>query len=197
VVLECWQPEPPGEKWTTVMTWKNFQETIQYQGVTYGTKEMEFPKVEVLPARVSARLELAVGGAEVPVGAWRKLGWNVIDSQSISTTADDYRRYVQSSRGEFSIAKNVYAATRCGWFSCRSVCYLAAGRPVVVQDTGFAEIIPTGHGLFAFSTLEEAQHGLNAVEADYPHHQQAARELARTHFAAEKVLGELLARVGL
>jgi len=197
VVLDCWQAEPPGEKWTTVMTWKNFQETIQYDGVAYGTKEMEFGKVEQLPARTKARLELAVGGDQAPRERWRSLGWNVAESQAISRTADGYRHYVQSSRGEFSVAKNVYAATRCGWFSCRSVCYLAAGLPVVVQDTGFSEFIPTGEGLFAFSNLEEAVHGIESVEKDRARHQRAARELARTQFASDVVLGDLLRRIGL
>ena len=115
----------------------------------------------------------------------------------VSTTPSVYRSYLQSSRGEFSVAKNVYVATRSGWFSCRSVCYLAAGRPVVVQDTGFSEFIPTGAGLFAFRTLEEAVAGINAVESDYTRHQQAARDLARTHFGSDRVLGELLGRIGL
>ena len=197
VVMECWKTEPPGEKWTTVMTWKNFKETIQHNGVTYGTKEMEFGKVEQLPARTKAKLELAVGGDSAPRDRWRSLGWNVVESQNISRTADDYRRYVQSSRGEFSVAKNVYAATCCGWFSCRSVCYLAAGLPVVVQDTGFSEFIPTGEGLFAFSNLDEAVRGVQAVENDYAHHQREARELARTQFASDVVLGDLLRRIGL
>lgn len=200
VVMDCWQAEPPGDKWTTVMTWKNFQETIQHNGVIYGTKEMEFRKVEQLPASIpqgGARLELAVGGDSAPREHWRALGWNVVESQDISRTAGDYRRYVQSSRGEFSVAKNVYAATRCGWFSCRSVCYLAAGLPVVVQDTGFSEFIPTGEGLFAFSNLDEAVRGVEAVEKNYPRHQHAARELARTHFASDVVLGELLRRIKL
>jgi len=95
------------------------------------------------------------------------------------------------------VAKNVYAATRCGWFSCRSVCYLAAGLPVVVQDTGFSEFIPTGQGLFAFSNLDEAARGIEAVERDYARHQRAARELARTQFASDVVLGDLLRRIGL
>jgi hypothetical protein len=197
VVLGCWQPEPPGEKWTTVMTWKNFQETIVYQGVTYGTKEMEFGKVQELPSRVKAKLELALGGAAAPVEDWRRLGWSIVDSQSISVTAEDYRHYIQRSRGEFSVAKNVYVATRSGWFSCRSVCYLAAGRPVVMQDTGWSEFIPTGQGIFTFSNLDEAARGIEAVEADYARHQQAARELARSHFDSNKVLGELLNRISL
>ena len=197
VVMDCWKAEPLGEKWTTVMTWKNFQETIQYNGATYGTKEMEFGKVEKLPSQTTAKLELAVGGDQAPREHWRKLGWNVVESQNISRTAEEYRRYVQSSRGEFSVAKNVYAVTRCGWFSCRSVCYLAAGLPVVVQDTGFSEFIPTGEGLFAFSNLDEAARGIEAVEKNYAHHQRAARELARTHFASDVVLGDLLKRIGL
>jgi hypothetical protein len=197
VVLDCWQPEPPGEKWTTVMTWKNFQETIEYQGATYGTKEMEFDKIERLPKLTKARLELALGGAQAPRSKWRDLGWSIVESQSVSQTMSDYRSYIQRSRGELSVAKNVYAATRCGWFSCRSVCYLAAGRPVVVQDTGFSELIPTGAGLFAFSNQEEAIEGINCVESDYARHQRAARELARTHFASDVVLGDLLKRIGL
>jgi hypothetical protein len=197
VVMDCWHATPPGEKWTTVMTWNTFSEMIQNNGVTYGTKEMEFGKVEQLPSRTKAELELAVGGNTAPREHWRSLGWKVVESQNISRTADEYRNYVQGSRGEFSVAKNVYAATRCGWFSCRSVCYLAAGLPVVVQDTGFSEFIPTGNGLFAFSSLDEAVEGIESVERNYPQHQRAARELARTQFASDVVLGDLLRRVGL
>ena len=200
VLMDCWHAAPPGEKWTTVMTWKNFSETIQYKGVTYGTKEMEFGKVEQLPARIlhgGTKLEIAVGGNEAPRESWRSLGWDVVESQDISRTADDYRSYIQNSRGEFSVAKNVYVATRCGWFSCRSVCYLAAGLPVVVQDTGFSEFIPTGEGLFAFSDLDEAVSGIEAVEKDYRRHQRAARELARTYFASDVVLRDLLTGIGL
>ena len=98
VVMDCWRASPPGEKWTTVMTWKNFQETIQYQGKTYGTKEMEFGKVELLPGRTQAKLELAAGGDQAPREHWRKLGWSVVESQDISRTANDYRSYIQSSR---------------------------------------------------------------------------------------------------
>ncbi|HMP81817.1 MAG TPA: glycosyltransferase family 1 protein [Verrucomicrobiota bacterium] len=197
VVMDCWQPQPPNAKWTTVMTWKNFQETIAHNGVHYGTKEMEFGKVEQLPSRTRAKLEVAVGGDQAPRERWRNLGWSVVESQDISRTVEDYRRYIQGSRGEFSVAKNVYAATRCGWFSCRSVCYLAAGLPVVVQDTGFSEFIPTGEGLFAFSNIDEATRGIEMVEADYARHQVAAREVARTQFSSDVVMGDLLQRIGL
>jgi hypothetical protein len=196
VVVDCWRPEPPGERWTTVMTWDNFRRPIEHGGKTYGTKEREFGRVEELPRRVAAGLEVAVGG-EPPAERWRALGWSVIDSHGVSRTADDYRHYVQRSRGEFSVTKNVYAATRCGWFSCRTVCYLAAGRPVVVQDTGFSEFLPTGSGLFAFSDLDGAAAGVAAVEADYATHQAAARSVAERHFASDVVLRDLLTRIGL
>jgi hypothetical protein len=197
VVLDAWRPEPPGDTWTTVMTWKNFAETIEYQGVEYGTKEMEFPRVEGVPGRTRARLEVAVGGGDSPRDRWRAAGWSVADSQAVSVTPNDYRSYVQRSRGEFGVAKNVYVATGSGWFSCRTVCYLAAGRPAVVQDTGFSEIIPTGEGLFAFTDPDGAVRGIDAVEADYPRHQAAARAIAREYFDSDRVLGDLLGRVGL
>ena len=120
-----------------------------------------------------------------------------MDSHSVSATVDDYRDYIAQSRGEFSVAKNLYAATRSGWFSCRSVCYLAAGRPCIVQDTGFSGIIPTGRGLFAFDTLEEAVVAFAAVERDYSSHQRGAIETARDWFDVPVVLGNLLKAVGV
>ena len=197
VVLDRWAAEPPGEQWTTVMTWNNFRQPIEYGGISYGTKERELGRIEHLPKHTSARLELAVGGADAPVARWRQLGWSVIDSHSVSRAAEDYRSYLCGSRGEFSVAKNLYTATRSGWFSCRSVCYLAAGRPVVLQDTGFSELLPSGVGLIAFSETESALRGINAVEANYAAHAKAARRLAGDYFASEKVLGDLLARIGL
>ena len=197
VVLDCWKPDGPGARWTTVMTWKNFSETIAHNGVTYGTKEMEFGRVERMPLHVTAPFEVAVGGAEAPVERWRGLGWSVVDSQNVSETAPAYQQYIQRSRGEFSVTKNVYAETRCGWFSCRSVCYLASGRPVVVQDTGFSEHLPSGAGLFAFSNLDQAIEGISAVEKNYTYHQEAAREVARRYFASDVVLADLLDRIHL
>ena len=139
----------------------------------------------------------ATGGSGAPVEHWRKRGWNVIDSHSVSRTLDQYREYIEGSRGELSVAKNLYTATRSGWFSCRSVCYLAAGRPVVVQDTGFSEVIPTGEGLHAFVDEDSAVEALQGVESDYASHAAAASEVAREHFGHDRVLGDLLAKVGL
>ncbi len=192
VILDKWNPQLPGETWTTVMTWDNFRQPIEYNGKRYGTKEMEFGHVEFLPSQTKARFELATGGNGAPRDRWRQLGWSVIDSHSVSKTPEDYRSYIERSRGEFSVAKNVYAATKSGWFSCRSICYLASGRPVVIQDTGFSDIIPTGHGLFAFSKPEEAAKAIEEVEDDYEAHRKSASEIARDYFSANKVLGELL-----
>jgi hypothetical protein len=197
VVLDLWRPKPPGERWTTVMTWRNFPESIEYRGRRYGAKELEFDRIEALPGRTAARLEVAVGGSGPPVGRWRSLGWSVIDSHSVSATPEDYRDYIERSRGEFSVAKNVYVATRSGWFSCRTVCYLAAGRPAVIQDTDYSSAIPCGEGLVAFRSLDDAAAGIERVEADYARHQAAARALAAEHFAAERVLGDMLGRIGM
>lgn len=199
VVLELWRSAAPEHGWTTVMSWKPYQHYkagITHQGATYGAKEIEFEKFATLPQRVAPPLEVAIGGENPPVAAWRASGWKVTDAAAVSAAPGAYRDYIQSSRGEFSVAKNIYVGTRSGWFSCRSVCYLAAGLPVVVQDTGFSENIPTGEGLLAFTKLDEAVLGIEAVERDYAAHQRAARRLAETEFASEIVLGALLEKIG-
>ena len=179
------------------MTWNNFRKSIDYNGMTFGTKEMEFPKVEKIPSLVKSSFEIAVGGNDPPREYWKKLGWSVINSEDISKTAKEYRNYIQSSRGEFSVAKNVYAATRSGWFSCRSICYMAAGKPVVIQDTGFSKYIPTGKGVLAFATLEEAIEAIENVENDYHAHCQAAILIARQYFSAGVVLKEMMNKIGI
>jgi hypothetical protein len=121
----------------------------------------------------------------------------VIDAHEVSGSADVYRDYIQQSRGELSVAKNTYVATHSGWFSCRSVCYLAAGRPVVVQDTGFSKVVPCGAGLFAFSSIEEAAAALEEIEADYDKHHKAARDMAAAYFSHSVVLEQMLRDVGL
>lgn len=196
VLLDRWTPQAPADTWTTVMSWKNLLDAVEYQGVRYGAKEMEFDKVKAIPQRSKARFQIASGGTP-PVDEWRSYGWSVLDGHDVSRNADTYREYIQSSRGEFSVAKNVYVATRSGWFSGRSACYLASGRPVVVQDTGFSRLIPCGAGVFGFATLEEALSAVEAVEADYARQSEAARSMAERYFAAEVVLTKLLQDVGL
>ena len=197
VVLDRWSPSPPGTTWTTVMTWDNYGAPIEHDGVSYGSKESQFAAIDQLPAFVDAPFELAVGGIGAPRDHWRSLGWSVVDSTEVSVTIDAYRDYVSSSRGELSAAKNVYVATRSGWFSCRSVCYLAAGRPVVVEDTGFSANVPTGEGILAFSTFDEAVAAVRDVEAHPDIHGAAARAAAEQHFSSDAVLGELLDRAGV
>jgi hypothetical protein len=198
VAVDHWQPRQPERAWTTVMTWNNFLKPVEYQGRVYGTKEMEFSKIEELPTiRPEVQFEIAKGGAEAPIARWKAAGWNVIDSHSISTTAGDYRQYIETSRGEISVAKNLYVATRSGWFSCRSACYLAAGRPVVVQDTGFSDMVPVGEGLFAFADGSEAAAAIAEVESDYERHSCAARSIAAEYFEARHVISGMLSRVGL
>jgi hypothetical protein len=197
VVLDLWQPKPPEQTWTTVLSWRALPEPIEFGGRRYGGKELEFERVEILPQRTAAALEMAVGGRAPPIERWRSLGWSVIDPASVSASMDDYRAYIERSRGEFSVAKNIYVATGCGWFSCRSACYLAAGRPTVIQDTGYSRLFPCGAGVIAFRDLEGAAAALERIEADYAGHRRAAREFAEAHLASEVVLGSLLGRVGV
>jgi hypothetical protein len=147
--------------------------------------------------RANARFEVAIGGQLPPLARLRSLGWSTVDAPTRSRSADDYRAYVEASRGEISVAKNVYVATRSGWFSCRSVCYLAAGRPVVTQDTGYSAVVPTGRGLLAFDTVDEAVDAIKQVEAKWTEHIRAASELAGSAFGSDIVLGRLLEQAGM
>lgn len=197
VLVDCWEEKPPGHTWTTVLTWNNFGRSIEHKGQSYGTKEREFTRIETLPARMDIPLELAIGGSKPPLEQMRQLGWKIRSSEAISLDHRSYRDYIEQSRGEFSVAKNVYVDTRSGWFSCRSVCYLAAGRPVVLQDTGFGHLLPIGEGLLTFSNLEEAIQAISTVEGNYQRHQKAARAVAEECFDAEVVLRSMLQRIGL
>lgn len=197
VVMDQWEPGPIAERWTTVMSWDNYRQPVVHDGATYGSKERELWAVADLPSRVPVPFEIALGGVSPPVEELQRHGWLVRDSGEVSATAADYRRYVSSSRAEFSVAKNLYVATRSGWFSCRSSCYLAAGRPVVLQDTGFSKVVATGQGLLTFTTVEEAAAAVSEVEDNYAVHQKAARDIAARYFSSDVVLTDLLEHVGL
>ncbi|MGA8400674.1 MAG: hypothetical protein WB697_12355, partial [Stellaceae bacterium] len=165
---------------------------LEHRGVEYRGKAEEFAKVADLPRRFERRFRLAVGGTEAPMKALAAQGWAVEDGPSATLTPEDYQDYVAASRGEVSVAKNVYVALRTGWFSTRSACYLAASRPVVVQDTGFAHLLPSGRGLHAFSTADEAAAAIEAVEANHAAEMKAARDVALAHFDARDVLTRLI-----
>jgi hypothetical protein len=123
--------------------------------------------------------------------------WRQVHSVEISRDVERYRDYILKSRGEFTVARDQYVRPRTGWFSDRSACYLAAGRPVITQETGFSKIFPTGKGLFGFQTIDDAAAAVDAIESDYAGNCSAAREIAAEYFAAEKVVGNLMQRAGL
>jgi len=185
VVLDQWRtPAPPGDRFTTVMTWK-----IESFTDVDGNKDREFVKFIDLPKRTGTRFELAVNG---PQQLLREHGWPTVDAMSVSRSPWDYRSFIQGSRAEFGVAKHAYVAHRSGWFSDRTECYMAAGRPAVVQDTGWSQHLPDGAGLIGFSTVDEALDGLARVEADYGTHARRASEIARDHFDATRVLPRFL-----
>ena len=196
MVMSLWKPNGlmPMEMapWTTVMTWNAFKGKLIYDGVEYKSKGSEFEKVIDLPRALKVPLKVAVGGVNAPLERLASFGWEVLDGPSATLAPGQYQDFITESRGEFSIAKNVYVAMRTGWFSYRSACYLAAGRPVVVQDTGFSQTIPTGEGLLAFTTMEEARRAIREVEGNYERHSRAARGIAEAYFDSDKVLKRLI-----
>ena len=150
-----------------------------------------------LPRRCSVRFELATGVGEEVLRIFEQHGWHHRNPLEISKNTNCYRTYVQQSRAEFTVAKDQNIRLRSGWFSDRSACYLAAGRPVITQETGFSNILPTGKGLFGFTTMEDILAAVDEIENDYQGNCRAAHEIAREYFAAEKVLASLMERAGL
>lgn len=198
VVLPEWTHETPHSgKYTTVMNWTSY-EGLEFDGQTYGQKNSELMRFVDLPAKIDpVTLELAVNEGKTehpPREILRSKGWTVVNPDEVCPDMDSYREYIQTSKGEWSVAKNGYVRGQTGWFSCRSACYLAAGRPVIVQDTGFAPVIPVGEGVMAFSTMNEAVEAIREVESDYDRHSSAARQIAREYFDAETVLSRLIER---
>ena len=183
---------------TTIANWRHTGKDIIWQGEIYHwSKHYEFLRFLTLPMQSPVPLELALGGiSDDELAQVRRHGWRIVPSISVADPGA-YRDYIRASRGEFTVAKEQYVRLRTGWFSDRSVCYLAAGRPVITQDTGFGNILPTGEGLFAFTTLDEALAAIEAVSQDYVRHAAAAYQIAQEFFAAERVLGNVLRQIGL
>jgi hypothetical protein len=206
VVLDWWEPPAdgaPGEqlRFTTVASWRQTGKDIEWNGETYyWSKDREFLKLLDLPGRVASGLELALAVSdddkEVP-SRLRAHGWGVTDGLGMSREIGPYRDYVCASPAEFTVAKDQNVRLRSGWFSDRTACYLAAGRPAVTQDTAFGNALPVGEGLLAFTTIDEAVAGIEAIESDYSRHARAAAEIAREHFDAKRVLSRMLAAAGL
>jgi hypothetical protein len=187
---------PSARAFTTVMSWKSEDTLPSINGESYGGKNVEFMKFMNLPSRVLVPIEIALSGP-APLDQLRQNGWQVVDGYEKSVTMNAYRNHLGHSRGEWSIAKNVYVASRSGWFSTRSAAYLALGKPVVVQDTGFRRYLPIGCGLFAFSTLDEAVSAIERIESNYRLHCEAARTIAEEQFKSETVLTRLLHDAGV
>jgi len=183
---------------TTVANWHHAGKDVNWQGETYyWSKHQEFLRFSSLPSRSPLPLELALGAiSRKEATQMRSKGWRIVQSANLAEP-DVYRDYIRDSRGEFTVTKDQYVRPRSGWFSDRSACYLAAGRPVITQDTGVGNSLPTGDGLFSFSTEDEALAAIEAIAHDYRHHSAAALEIAREYFDAERVLGDMLRRVGL
>ncbi|MBD2247166.1 hypothetical protein [Nostoc sp. FACHB-888] len=207
VVPEIWNPilipkdsceERVDLPFTTIANW-NAYGGVTYKGEHYGQKDQEFMRLLELPSYCSQKLELALAGKDAEIAEVAKslqaAGWLIRDGKEISANLSTYITYLTGSRGEFSVAKQAYVKTRSGWFSDRTVCYLAAGRPAILQDTGFSDWLPTGQGVLAFSCLQSAVSCIERVNTNYQAHCQAAVELAEQFFSYKVVLPKLLETV--
>jgi hypothetical protein len=202
VVLEHWPTMNHAEtdRFTTVASWRGPYAPVSYQGRTYGLKAHEFRRFIELPTRAPQRFELALDIHTADRNDRDLLAanrWHIVDPRTVAADPPAFQRYVTTSGAECSVAKGVYVATNSGWFSDRTVCYLAAGKPCLLQDTGFSRRYPTGEGLLAFTTIEEAVAGAETIARDYDSHSHTARTLAEDYFDSDKVLREFIDVVGI
>lgn len=200
IALEYWPAQADGDaaNFTTVGQWRG--QYAVWKDEIYGPKCDEFLKFVELPLKTPQPIELALLIHETEtddLAALRQNNWRLVNPHEAAGGRDGFRSYIQRSRAEFSVAKQGYVKTQSGWFSDRTACYLASGRPVVVQDTGFGKHLPTGQGLLTFTTLEEAVRGIESINADYAAHSVAARKLVEEKFAAPKILQSILDRAGV
>jgi hypothetical protein len=203
IVIDEWATNvSPRASFTTVMSWTSYRPLV-WKGQIYGQKDVEFERFRSLPGCVpGVPLELAIGSMLHPdweggngsllLSSLGSSGWGLTNAFEVCTDLDTYRSYIVHSKGEWSVAKNGYVVGQPGWFSERSACYLAAGRPVILQDTGFSSVIPTGRGVLSFSTLDQAVSAIREVSADYERHSRAAAEIAASFFASDHILTNLL-----
>jgi hypothetical protein len=197
VLLNDWPAvaAPAVEKFTTVATWRGGYGRLERDSVVYGQKAHEFRKLVDLPARVAVPFEIALSidaGDDADRQSLEEHGWRLVNPRSVAATPADYRRYVQESSAEFSPAQGIYVETNCGWVADRTACYLASGRPAVVQETGLGAEFPVGEGLLTFRTFGDAVQAIDKVRSDWTAHAVAARALAAEHFDSDRVLRALL-----
>jgi hypothetical protein len=201
VVLEHWPLAGAivHDALTTVGNWRAYG-SVEHGGVFYGQKAHSLRPLITLPTRTAEKflLALAIDPGEVKdLAALAANGWGLVDPATVASAPGQYRRFIQGSRAEFGIAKSGYVAARCGWFSDRSACYLASGRPVLAQETGFSRLLPCGEGLFPFTTEDDVLAAVAALDADYARHARAARALAVEFFDSDKVLARILHQLGV
>lgn len=200
VVLARWPAAGPivHDALTTVGNWRGYG-SIEHAGVVYGQKAHSLRPLMSLPARTRERFLLALAihpDERQDLDALAANGWQLADPAGVAGTPARYQAFIQGSKAELGIAKGGYVASQCGWFSDRSVCYLASGRPVIAQETGFSRFLPTGAGLFAFATAEDVLAAIEELNRDYCRHARAARALAEDCFDSDKVLSHLLESIG-
>jgi len=200
VVTSLW-PETPGapEAFTTIATWENKGKNIEFEGEQYvWSKHVNFLRMLDVPKAAGAAFTMAMlpptPEIEKQVTA---AGWRLTDPRPVSASIDAYGDFIRGSRAEFTVAKDIYVRPKSGWFSDRSVCYLASGRPVVTMATEFSRFYPVGEGLFEYTDKPGALAAIAAVNADYARHARAARRLAEEFFAAERVVGKMMKDAGL
>jgi GT2 family glycosyltransferase len=200
IVMDMWEPcqQGPAEVFSTVANWRQPYRLVSFRGETYHwSKHLEFQKFIDLPQRSAQAFELAlVNDLDEDRQMLAAYGWRVRAAAAFNLDLDAYQQYIGQSRGEFTVAKEQNVRLRSGWFSDRSASYLACGRPVVTQETGFSNVLPTGSGLFGFSTLEEIREAVGRINADYPRHSEAARSIACEWFDYRLVLGAMLDHLG-
>jgi hypothetical protein len=200
VVLESWPvaPSPARDAFTTIGRWRGAYGPIDHGGRRYGLRVHEFRRFAGLPRACGGSFELALDidpGETADLKLLADGGWSLVDPARAGATPRSYRAYIAGSAAEFMVAKGMYVDSASGWFSDRSICYLASGRPVLAQDTGLADLYPLGEGLLAFATLDEAVAGVDAIRSDPVRHARAARAIAAAHFDSDRVLGRLLERL--
>jgi hypothetical protein len=211
IVLDYWpagrigNPSYPaagsgGDGFTSIASWRGPFGPLEYKGKTYGLRVHEFRKFVTLPRRSGRPFQVALDIHPDEVNDRALLnanGWSVVDPIAVAGDPWAYQAYIQGSGSEFMVAKNMYVQAHSGWFSDRSICYLASAKPVVAQDTGLEHLIPTGEGLLTFTTLEEALAGVEEISLNYPRHARAARALAQEVFDSDKVLSRLLSKLAV
>jgi hypothetical protein len=199
-VLDEW-PVPEKiefDAFTTVANLRGYG-SVNHDGILYGQKVHSLRPLFDVPTRTTERFVLAMAvhpEEQQDLEMLRANGWELVDPGTVAATPDDYRSFVQASKAEFGLAKSGYVASRCGWFSDRSACYLASGRPVVAQDTGFSAYLPTGAGLLSFVKADDVVEAVENIRGDYEEHRRAARTLAEEHLDSDRVLVRLLGQLG-